>query len=688
MGIKMAKQKLMFLLGAVCILLIVVGYVNLNWGQDGANTTPDNITPDNSTADDNTDGTTEDNTSTNSTNNDNTETGDTGNSTDTTEDNTSTNSTTTNGDTDNTSTNSTTGDNTDTTDNSTGEPDNSSDDTNSDSTNTTKPETPQPNELDHEEDEDYTWDGSNVTTIRLNADSISVDNESGIRISGTKLTITSAGTYSISGTLEDGQIVVDTNDEETVKLILNGVNISSTTNAPIYVEDAVKTVIILADNTENYLTDNANNENNGTLASRDNLSICGNGSLIVDGNANDAIRSNDGLIIKSGNITVTSVDDGIRGKNYLVIKGGNITVNSVGDGLKSDNDEEEYRGYISIEDGTIKVTSTRGDAITAQTDLLVTGGTITLTSGGGSNARLDENVSTKGLKAGVFIIIDDGDFSISSSDDAIHSNHMIIINNGTYHLASGDDGIHADTSLEINNGTVDISQSYEGMESTSITINDGYIDITASDDALNAVEANDGSTAGGGWGGGFDEKDESYFYINGGFIVIDSGGDGLDTGGYIEMNDGFVIVNGPVPGSFPNGAIDYGFGKFKLTGGTIVAVGSADMPQAPTPELSTQYSVLVNLRSSQPANKLVNIQTASGETVLTFRPTKAYQSILFSSPELATGSYNVYLGGTSTGTVSYGIYEGGIYTPGTQHTNFTISEIVTTVGGGGMFWGP
>jgi hypothetical protein len=110
------------------------------------------------------------------------------------------------------------------------------------------------------------------------------------------------------------------------------------------------------------------------------------------------------------------------------------------------------------------------------------------------------------------------------------------------------------------------------------------------------------------------------------------------------------------------------------------------MAQGPT-KTSTQYSVLINFRSQQSANKLVNIQTASGETVLTFRPTKKYQSIAFSSPDLTKGSYNVYLGGTSTGTVSYGMYEDGTYTPGTLYTNFTISEITTTVGGGGMWSG-
>jgi cytoskeletal protein RodZ len=680
MGVKMSK-RLLLLLGAVCIILIVAGFVNFNWSPDVTATTPNN-----STEGDNPESTEDNNTSTNSTTNGNTETSTPDNSTETTtEDNITTNSTT-NGDAEpSTTDNNTTGDNTHPTTNPPSEPDNPPDDTNGDSSNTTKPETPQPNQDDHEEEGDYTWDSSEVTAITLNTDAISVDDESGTTIIGTKIVITAAGTYSISGTLEDGQIVVNTNDVETVKLILDGVNISSSTNAPVYVEDAEKTVIVLADNSENYLADNANNVDNGTLSSRDALTIYGNGALTVYGNDNDAIRSNDGLIIKSGNITVTSVDDGVRGKDYLVIKGGNVTVNSVGDGLKSDNDEEADRGYISIEGGTIKVTSSQGDAISAQTDLLVTGGTFTLTSGGGSSAHPDENLSTKGLKAGVFMIIDDGNFTVNSSDDAIHSNHKIIINNGTYHLASGDDGIHADTSVEINNGTVDISKSYEGIESESITVNDGYIEIAASDDAFNAVETAD-SSAGGFWGGGdFGPPGDYYVYINGGFIYVDANGDGLDTNGHIAMTGGFVIVNGPSDNM--NAAIDYAQGTFNLTGGTLVAAGSSMMAQGPS-NSSTQYSVLVNFRSPQTANKLVNIQTASGETVLTFRPTKVYQSIVFSSDELSTGEYKVFLGGTTTGTSNHGFYEDGTYTPGSEYTNFTITSIATAIGGGGMFWGP
>jgi hypothetical protein len=607
---KLAKRKLIFLFGSICILLIVAGYINSNWSTDITDTTTEDATTD-----------------------------------------TSTNT------------------------------DHSSSSATSSSSSTMESETSASNNDDHKNDEDFTWDSTDVIKITLNMDSISVDDEKGTTIDGTTVTIASAGTYSISGTLNDGQVIVDTDDEEVVRLILNGITMSSTTNAPIYIANADETVIVLADGTENYLTDDANNEEDAALLSRDDLVICGDGALTVSGNANDAIRSNDGLVIESGTITVTSVDDGIRGKDYLVIKDGDITVNSVGDGLKSDNDEDENKGNISIEDVTIDVTSTQGDAITAQNDLLISDGTFTLTSGGGSDAWLDESISTKGLKAGVSIVLDGGTFTISSFDDAIHSNDVIVINNGTFDISSGDDGIHADTSLEINGGTFNISKSFEGMESAVITINDGYIQITSSDDGINSVESNVDSSTNGGTEpggvnpsrkgrGGFTPSESCYLYINGGFIVIDSYGDGIDSNGYIEMSDGVLIINGPTVNN--NAAIDYGGGSFKLTGGTLVAVGSSGMAQAPSTS-STQYSANLRFSSTQSANTLVNIQAASGEDVLTFRPIKTYQSLVFSSPELAAGKYNVYVGGSSTGTPNNGLYEDGTYSGGTYYGSFTLS---------------
>ena len=110
------------------------------------------------------------------------------------------------------------------------------------------------------------------------------------------------------------------------------------------------------------------------------------------------------------------------------------------------------------------------------------------------------------------------------------------------------------------------------------------------------------------------------------------------------------------------------------------------MAQAPSTS-STQYSVMVNLSTTLAAGTLFLIETESGEDILSFVPTKAYQSVVLCSPELENGStYVVYTGGSSTGTVTDGLYSGGTYTPGTQVTSLTISSIVTTSGtaGGAM----
>jgi hypothetical protein len=543
------------------------------------------------------------------------------------------------------------------------------------------------NQNDHEDAQDYTYSTSDVITITLNGNSISTRNTACVVISGTTATIKVEGTYSISGTLNSGQIIVDAPDKAVVRLILNGASITSSGSSPIYVQNAKKAIVILASNTANTLTDSTANQNNATLYSKTDLTITGDGSLTVNGNLNDAIHGNDGVLIKSGTITVTAVDDGIVGKDYLIINGGTITVNSGGDGLTSDNDENATRGYIYITAGTLTVTATNGDGVSAQTDLLITGGSLTVTSGGGSNKAKSDLVSTKGLKGSVSVVIENGDFNINSADDAIHSNGTIILNNGDFNIATGDDGVHADTYLEVNGGAYTITKCYEGLESAELAIHNGYIQIDASDDGLNAAGGNDASSndwfgPGGmqGRGGmpgqpGFGATGNYSLTITGGYLYIDANGDGADINGYIAMSGGVLIINGPT--SNVDGAIDYD-SSFTLTGGTVIAVGSAGMAMAPS-MTSTVNSVLINFNTVQSAGKLVSIQSASGDVLLTFSPTKNYQSIEFSSTSLTAGTYSVYLGGTSTGTLTHSIYQDGTYSGGTQYTNFTISQTVTNV---------
>ena len=545
---------------------------------------------------------------------------------------------------------------------------------------------------------DYKWDSAQVTYITLNGDSITVDG-AGAVAEGSQVTILDAGTYSISGLLTNGQIIVDSDSEETVGLLLNGININNSTSAPLYVANAKDAVIVLADGTENYISDGAayvfpnaeEDEPNAALFSKDDLTIEGNGALTVTGNYNDAIASKDTLTITGGTIVANAVDDGIRGKDYLAVYGGQITVNAQGDGLKSDNEEDTTLGYIAIENGTLNITA-GGDAIQAKSNVLISGGEFTIVSGGGSSNWIDETTSAKGIKGAVNVTLNGGTFTINSADDAIHANDSIVINDGSFSIASGDDGMHADATLDVNGGYINITNSYEGIESAVITINNGTIYITSSDDGLNVAGGNDGSgmMMGGGRGGpgqdAFAANGSYYLYINGGYIVINAAGDGLDSNGYVEMTNGVVIVNGPTNSG--NGAIDVN-GTFSITGGVLVAAGSSGMAEAPD-ESSTQYSVRLNFDTGLSAGTLVSIQSSDGNEIVTFAAAKQFQSIVVSSPEFAAGmTYNVYYGGSVSGVSQDGLYENGTYSGGTQYTSFTISSMVTYLGtGGGGFGNP
>jgi hypothetical protein len=522
----------------------------------------------------------------------------------------------------------------------------------------------------HDNPEDYVWDSNSAIPITLNGDTIATE-ASGAVIEGSTVTLTAAGTYTISGTLTDGQIIVNTEDTALVRLILTGVDIHSSTSAPIYVMNAEEVMIVLADNTDNrvsdgtsYLFDTVNeDEPNAAIFSGSDLTIYGNGTLTVAGNYNDGIASKDGLVITSASITVNAVDDGIRGKDYLIIRDGQITVNAQGDGLKSDNAEDATKGYIAIETGAVNIVA-GGDAIDAQTSVVIAGGEFSLVSGGGSNNWIDEVTSAKGIKGTVSVTVNGGTFTIDSADDAIHSNDSIVINDGTLNIASGDDGMHADLALVVNDGDINITRAYEGIESKSITINNGTLYITSSDDGFNAA---------GGTGGG-EAVGDYYLYINGGYIVMNTGGDGIDSNGYAEMTDGVVIVQSPA-----QSAIDVN-GVFNVTGGFLVAVGPSRMADAPD-DTSTQYSLLLNFDSVLPAGTVLHIQSSDGNEVLTFETSREFQSLVVSSPEFVAGAtYDVYYGGSASGVAIDGLYPDGSYSGGAQYISFTISSPVTSLG--------
>lgn len=271
------------------------------------------------------------------------------------------------------------------------------------------------------------------------------------------LTITKAGTYHITGTLDNGCITVNVGDEDKVTLVLDNVNITNTTGPAIYVENADKVIITLKEGTTNTLSDSSSYSNyeedvDGCIYSKDDLTINGEGSLNVVANYLDGIVSKDDLKITGGTINVTANDDAIRGKDSITIKEANIKINAKGDGFKATNDEEENKGYIIIESGNIEIQS-GDDGIHAVGMIQIDGGTFDITAAEGIEATT--------------IKINGGTINISASDDGINAGNkssyyqiLIEINGGDIKIkmGSGDtDAIDSNGDLYINGGTIDIT---------------------------------------------------------------------------------------------------------------------------------------------------------------------------------------------------------------------------------------
>ena len=499
--------------------------------------------------------------------------------------------------------------------------------------------------------------------ITFEGDSVNTKAD-GVTTADCIVTVSKAGTYIVTGTSKNGQIIVDTEDKGTVWIILADADITNTVNSPVYVKNAKKIIISAATGTENILTDAQeytydiaeDEEPNACIFSKDDLVISGSGKLTVNGNFNNGIASKDTLEINNITLTVNAKNNGIKGKDYLVIRSGNVVVNAEGDGLKSDNTSDVLLGYVLIEDGNIKITSGE-DGIQAETCMKITGGSIDITTGdgakvtstnsmwGGGNTASD--TSTKGIKAGVDITITDGNITVNSEDDSIHTNNSIQIDGGDFIIASGDDGIHADTELKINGGTIDITKSYEGIESADIIINDGHIDIVSSDDGINAAGGNDGSSMGGRPGMNSFSSSTGNVGINGGEIYINASGDGLDSNESISMTGGKVYIDGPENDG--NGALDYD-STFNMTGGILMAAGSSGMLQSISPS-STQYCITVVTSSYQNGGTEFVLKDSNGAEVISYIPSKKYNSMVVCTPDIKNGeTYTAYLDGKEEGS--------------------------------------
>lgn len=495
-------------------------------------------------------------------------------------------------------------------------------------------------------DKDGSYDESSAVKIRLNAAGSETEG-TGASVSGSTVTISKEGTYIVSGTLENGQIIVDAADTDKVQIVLENAGIHCETNAAIYVKAADKVFVTLADGTTNKLSggneyiDTDDNTVDGVIFSKEDLTVNGSGSLEVNANYKHGIVSKDTLAITGGNISINAVSQCLSGKDEVKILDGTFQLTTSGKAVKSDNEDDTSTGNIYVAGGT---------------------------------------------------------FTVNSKDDSFHASGNIVIDGGTFTAESGDDAFHAGRDVVINYGTITVTGSYEGLEGHRVTINGGEISIKTSDDGINAAEpksstsegentrkdqsqkrqpqlppgdqgqgtptesagnesqaseketapsaesqsedgqqrrgGSSGGMRGGPMGRGMENDTNAYIKITGGTLYVDAGGDGLDSNGSIFISGGAVYVTGPV--SDGNGAIDYN-GDGTVTGGTVIAAGSSGMAQG-FDDSSSQCSVLYHFTSQQEAGTAIILKDRDGNELISFTPDKKYSSVVISSPRLQTGS--------------------------------------------------
>ena len=348
------------------------------------------------------------------------------------------------------------------------------------------------------------------------------------------------------------------------------------------------------------------------------------------------------------------------------------------DGVHAENSDNGTLGFVYIASGTIKIQA-EGDGVDAGAYVQIEGGTIDVLAGGGSKNGTkessdswgsfmgggkpvisfssptsdDSSTSMKGIKAADSIQISNGDITINSADDAIHSNVSVILSGGTFEIASGDDAIHADETLTVTSGKINITESYEGLEALNIGIQGGDINLVAGDDGLNAAGGTDASGTTGGrdgmfggrgvMGGGTVSSSGGSLDISGGNIYINASGDGIDSNGTLNISGGYIVVSGPTQGD--TSILDYDVSGV-ITGGTFIGMGSTSMAQNFSSS-STQGCIMVNVSGS--AGTSIKLADSSGNILISHEAELGFSCVIISHASISEGeTYTITVGSSNT----------------------------------------
>ena len=301
------------------------------------------------------------------------------------------------------------------------------------------------------------YDDAEAVTVSLNGSSAKASSDS-VQISGGTVTITAAGTYILSGTLDNGSVIVNATKDDKVQLVLDGVTIRSETFAAIYVVRADKVFITLAEGSVNTLSNGGSflqiddNDVDAVIFAKDDVTLNGTGKLVVTSPAGHGIVGKDEVTVTDGVYEISSAKCAIRGKDSIAIAGGSFTLKAGTDGLHAENNDDDSLGNIYIAGGSFTITAA-DDGVHANSLLQIDGGAMTITA-------------AEGLEA-TYIQINGGDISISASDDGVNAakkssayTPTFEMNDGTLTIVMGQgdtDGIDSNGSIIVNGGTINVT---------------------------------------------------------------------------------------------------------------------------------------------------------------------------------------------------------------------------------------
>ena len=565
-----------------------------------------------------------------------------------------------------------------------------------------------------QEEIDAAWDEASATKIGLNGSAATVTGDGASATEG-KVTITEAGTYVITGSGTDVQVVVDAPEDAAVQIVLNGVVLTHSKTAPINVISGEKVTITLAEGTENQIKDTraayVEDETEASAASEDELIeaavfsevdmvINGSGKLVVEAGFDDAIRTKDDLKLISGTYQVTSQDDAFVGKDSISIRDGEYTVNALGTAFKSNNSDDLEKGFVVVDGGTFDLTATEGDGFHGEFVLVI------------NDCQALIRECEEGLEA-MNIIINGGDIELTSTDDGVNiseaEDYMDTFGADlettqeaaqgqmpSGEIPTGQDGEVPELPEGMEAGQMpqgeaptgqdgEVPELPEGMEAGQMPQGEaptgqngeapelpegmeagqmpqGEAPIGQNGEAPELPEGMEAGQMPEGMqqgqmpaDGGTAQTDTAVDHIPGALII--NGGTLKVTaeGDGLDSNGDILIAGGTTivcgPTSADNGSLDYA-DTFNMTGGVLAIAGNQGMEQSITS--SSISSVTMNFTNQQNAGSEVSIVDESGMEVFSFTADHDFTYVAFASADLkADGVYKVSIGSeTAEGTAA------------------------------------